>query len=135
MLIFVLENEPALLRTAREVIKEAAPDAQLTAFSLPDAALKAADTRKPDVAFVDVETSGMTGMEFAACMKTRSPDTRVVLIAGFPQDARDGLKTRTQGFILKPLDTEQVLKELTLPAHVPVICAIGISVRYAREYK
>ena len=121
MLIFVLENEPALLRAARKVIKEAAPDAELMAFSRSDAALKAADTQglRPDVAFVDVEMSGMSGMEFSACMKTRSPDTRVVLIAGFPQDARGGLKTRTQGFILKPLKTEQVLKELALPARPP----------------
>ena len=124
MLILVLDDEPIMLNSARKAVQEAAPDAETLSFSLPADALKAVQERglSPNVAFVDIEMPGMTGLEFAVRLKTLSPDTRIVFVTAFIQYAYDAFKVRAQGFILKPLSPEQAREELALlpPPSAPV---------------
>lgn len=114
MLIFAIDDERPLLMKAQQAIEQAAPDAELMTFSRGNDALNAIKEQglSPNIVFSDIEMPGLSGLEFAAKLKTASPDTRVVFVTGYSQYAVDAYKIRAQGYIMKPLTPELVRTEL-----------------------
>ena len=119
MMIFAIDDEPKALRVLCRCVEEAAPGAGLRAF---DSAFAALDAIRfgglfPDIVFSDIEMPGLSGLEFAVALKKASPDTRVVFVTAFSQYALDAFQVRAQGYIMKPLTTALVRRELDeLPA-------------------
>ena len=116
MLIFALDDEPLILQDFEAAIREAAPDADVMAFSRAGAALEAMQKGDlhPDIVFSDVEMPGVSGLEFAVRLKTLSPETRMVFVTSYSQYALEAFSVRAQGYALKPLTAEQVREELNL---------------------
>lgn len=67
------------------------------------AALALVAERKPDVAIVDIWLPGMNGVEVAEQIQQISPETRIMLISGFFDDAAvaRGLQLGVEGIITK----------------------------------
>ena len=114
MLIFVLDDEPAALRASKKAVREAVPGAEVLSFTLPAAALEEARAQemRPDIAFIDIEMPGMTGLEFAVRLKTFSPDTRIIFATAYSQYAGEAMKMNAHGYIMKPLEADDVREEL-----------------------
>ena len=114
MLIFALDDEKLILQDIEAAIRQAAPDADVMTFSRAGAALDAiqAQSIRPDIVFCDIEMPGLSGLEFAARLKTLSPETRVVFVTGYAQYALEAFGVRAQGYALKPLTEDQVRDEL-----------------------
>ena len=119
MMIFAIDDEPKALRVLCRCVEAAAPGAGLRAF---DSAFAALDAIRfgglfPDIVFSDIEMPGLSGLEFAVALKKASPDTRLVFVTAFSQYALDAFQVRAQGYIMKPLTTALVRRELDeLPA-------------------
>ena len=119
MMIFAIDDEPKALRVLCRCVEAAAPGAGLRAF---DSAFAALDAIRfgglfPDIVFSDIEMPGLSGLEFAVALKKVSPDTRLVFVTAFSQYALDAFQVRAQGYIMKPLTTALVRRELDeLPA-------------------
>ena len=62
MLIFIIDDEPLILRGSKQVVARAVPDADLKAFESGDDALEYMETTKeyPDTVFCDIEMPGPT---------------------------------------------------------------------------
>ncbi len=125
MLIFALDDEKLILQDVEAAIRKAAPDAEIMTFSRAAAALEAIKVRdiRPDVVFCDREMPGLSGLEFAARLKTVSPETRVVFVTGYAQYALEAFGVRAQGYALKPLTADRVREELdalTAPSAAPI---------------
>ena len=119
MMIFAIDDEPKALRVLCRCVEAAAPGAGLRAFDSASAALDAIRIGGlfPDIVFSDIEMPGLSGLEFAVALKKASPDTRVVFVTAFSQYALDAFQVRAQGYIMKPLTTALVRRELDeLPA-------------------
>ena len=119
MLIFIIEDEPPILRDEERAIREAAPDAEIMCFDQGMEALEAIRSRSlfPDIVFSDIKMPDISGLEFAIALKAISPDTRVVYVTAFSKYALDAFRVRAQGYIMKPLTPQQVRMELAeLPA-------------------
>lgn len=114
MLIFALDDEEALLAMLTDAIKEALPEAEVMGFSRSSTTLKRMDEEKlrPDVAFLDIEMPGMSGLEMAKCIKERSPNTNIVFVTGFSQYALEAYALRPSGYVMKPASKEKILAEL-----------------------
>jgi two-component SAPR family response regulator len=83
----------------------------------PEGSLGSVEQEKPDIVWLDIEMPGMNGLETAAKIKKVSPDTRLVFVTAFSQYALDAFQVRAQGYIMKPLTTALVRRELDeLPA-------------------
>lgn len=120
MLIFAVDDELDALETNRSVLAEAAPEAEIRTFTRAVPALEAIsrDGLRPEIVFCDVEMPGLSGLEFAVRLKTLSPDTRIVFVTGFLEYAVGAFKLKVQGYLLKPLQVEDVREELQyLPPH------------------
>ena len=119
MMIFAIDDEPKALRVLCRCVEEAAPGSGIRAFDKAADALDAIGDENlfPDIVFSDIEMPGLSGLEFAVALKKASPDTRVVFVTAFSQYALDAFQVRAQGYIMKPLTTALVRRELDeLPA-------------------
>ena len=114
MLIFAIDDEPVLLETLRDAIAQAEPRASIRAFPLGKAALCAMEEEgvRPDVIFTDIRMPGLSGLELAIRLKTVSPNSRVVFVTGYEEYAMQAFRLHASGYLLKPVDAEQVREEL-----------------------
>lgn len=115
MLIYALDDEPFLLAELEKAIAEAEPTAEIHSFSRARPALREMEETGacPDVAFLDIEMPGMSGLELAKCIKDRSPKTNIVFITGFRRYAAEAAQLRMSGYVMKPVSAEKIKAELS----------------------
>jgi two-component SAPR family response regulator len=112
MKCFVIDDEKiALDRMVRE-LKTAAPEAEVFAFSDPNALLNFAKDNPCDVAFLDVRMGSMTGVELSKKLKERMPKLNVIFVTGYDEYANEAMKMHASGYLMKPVTAEDIKAEL-----------------------
>ena len=121
MRIYVIDDEPAVLKASEQVIRRALPDAEVTAFLSSVEALKALNSLSdpPDVCFCDIEMPGINGLEFALRLKQISPETKIIFVTAYSEYALEAFRIHANGYILKPMNAVRVLEEIGAPAADP----------------
>lgn len=102
--------------TAREIVKmmtEIDPKGTHSAFSDYRSALKYCQDNKPDVAWLDIEMPGMSGLELSMEVKKLSPRTNIIFVTGHERFAYQSFQLHASGFILKPAKREDLERELS----------------------
>lgn len=114
MRILAADDERTALNILTRAIRGAAPDAELRTFESVSAVLAELDEKRflPDVAFLDIEMPGMTGLELARRMKQYAPKVNIVFVTSYSQYALEALALRPSGYVMKPVDEAQVRAEL-----------------------
>lgn len=114
MIIFAIDDEAAMLAELHDAIAEAEPDADIRDFQYAKDVLQALDERRciPDIVFSDIELPGMNGLTLAATIKTRAPRARIIFVTGYSQYAVEAYRHRINGYLLKPVDAQQIRDEL-----------------------
>lgn len=113
MRILVVEDENLMLERLCRCIQEASPAAEVVAFRRCMEALEYVKHEHVDVAFLDIQMRYMDGMELARKMKIIHPAINIVFTTGYVDYVYDAISDiRRSGYILKPITTEQVRKEL-----------------------
>ena len=110
MRVLIADDEAPARDKLRRWLAEQ-PDVEL----LPDAAdgLAAASliaSRAPDVAFLDIQMPGMTGLELARALGPRAP--LVVFVTAFDQHALKAFDVRALDYLLKPFDRERFAESI-----------------------
>lgn len=114
MLIYIIDDEPIVLKASKQVVARAVPDAELRMFDSGDDALEYLLTTKehPDTVFSDIEMPGINGLEFAVRLKQLSPQTRIVFVTAYSEYALEAFRVHANGYILKPMNAMRVLEEV-----------------------
>lgn len=114
MLIFAIDDEPAMLEELRDAIAAAAPNAEIMEFKRAADLLSAINEqdRQPDVVFSDIELPGMDGLNLAVQIKNSAPGAKIVFVTGFSQYALEAFKRHVQGYLMKPVDADMIRAEL-----------------------
>ena len=112
MKIIAVDDERIALEGLLDVISEAAPTAELTGFEYPEDALAFVDENNCNIAFLDVEMSGMSGVELAEQLKLRNPDINIIFATGFEEYRKEAYDLHASGYLTKPITAEKVKKEL-----------------------
>ncbi|MEO9872756.1 LytR/AlgR family response regulator transcription factor [Ekhidna sp.] len=63
---------------------------------------------KPDLIFLDIELPGMNGIEFLESIGEL--DSKLVFTTAYSQYALEGYKHNASGYLLKPIDKEELIK-------------------------
>jgi DNA-binding NtrC family response regulator len=103
--VMVVDDEPAVLRSWREILADKRYEVTLVGDPL-EAAKKIG--RVPiDVAVVDIRMPGMDGMELLSRIKSTRPEVEVVMMTGFGgvQDAVEAIKRGAYDFLSKPFES------------------------------
>ena len=114
MLIFAIDDEPAMLSQLHDAVREAVPDAEILDFTRAGEALRAVTEQGmcPDVVFSDIEMPGMDGLHLAAQIKTSAPQARIIFVTGYSQYALEAYRRHVSGYLMKPVDAAMVREEL-----------------------
>lgn len=113
MNILVTDDEPLQLEEMVNVLRHIRPSADIFPYAWPDDALEAAKRCPMDVAFLDIQTGGMTGLQLAVELKKIKPDIHIIFVTGYSQYAVEAFSMHATGYLLKPVTEEAVNRELT----------------------
>ena len=112
MRILCVDDEPLMLKMLEMAVKEAKPDADVTAFSKQTDLLEDAKNNGCDVAFLDIHMRGMNGVELAKELKGVNPKMNIIFVTGFSEYKGDAMDLKASGYIMKPVTAEDVKREL-----------------------
>ena len=112
MRILCVDDEPLMLKMLEMAIKEARPDAELTAHSKQSDLLEDARQNGCDIAFLDIHMRGMNGVELAKELKTVNPKMNIIFVTGFSEYAGEAMSLHASGYIMKPVSREKIEHEL-----------------------
>ncbi|MET9731673.1 response regulator transcription factor [Streptomyces sp. NPDC006458] len=100
----LLAEEHGMLRGALAVLLGMEPDLDVVAeVAAGDSIVDAALVHRPDVALLDIELPGMSGLDAAAALRDEVPDCRVLILTTFagPGRLRRAMEAGAAGFLVK----------------------------------
>lgn len=106
--VLLVDDEPHVLRLARDVLSTQADVAVVGEAGDGPAAIDAIEALRPDVVLLDVQMPGCDGFEVLAALE---PERRpvVVFVTAFEQYALRAFEARAVDYLLKPFDDERLL--------------------------
>lgn len=106
--ILVLDDEPGMCLLLQSVLGDAGY--KVTAHQKPDEALRAFERDPFDLVISDVRMPKLTGVDVLQAVKSRSPDTPVILITahGSTRTAVEAMRLGTSDYIIKPFKNEEI---------------------------
>lgn len=113
MRMLCVDDEPLMLKMLEMAVKEAKPDADITAFRKQADLLEDAKQNGCDIAFLDIHMRGMNGVELAKELKKVNPKMNIIFVTGFSEYKGDAMDMKASGYIMKPVTKEKVEQELS----------------------
>ena len=110
--IIIVEDEPVILTGFVHILSDALPNVQAIGFQTGKEALAFAETARIDVAFLDVELFGESGIDLAKQLMTINPRTNIIFLTGHSEYTAEALRLHCSGYLLKPLTPEKVREEI-----------------------
>ena len=114
MIIYAIDDEPAMLEELHDAIAAAVPGAEIMSFKRAAEVLSAITQpgRQPDVVFSDIKLPGMDGLNLAVQIKNSAPAAKIIFVTGYSQYALEAFKRHVNGYLMKPIDAEMIRAEL-----------------------
>jgi two-component system response regulator DesR len=107
----LIAEDQGMVRGALASLLGLEPDIEVVAqVSRGDEVLAAANAAEPDVALLDIEMPGATGLEAAERLRGARPDCRVLILTTFgrPGYLRRAMEGGASGFLLKDAPAEEL---------------------------
>lgn len=111
MIRVLLAEDQTMVRGALAALLGLEPDIEVVAeVARGDEAEAAALAARPDVALLDIEMPGMSGLEVAALLRQRLPTCRVIILTTFgrPGYLRRAMESGVVGFLVKDAPSAQL---------------------------
>ena len=112
MRILCVDDEPLMLKMLEMSVREAKPEADVTAYEDQDDLFADAEENGCDIAFLDIYMRGMNGVELAKRLKEINPKMNIIFVTGFSEYTGDAMQLHASGYIMKPVTREKIEAEL-----------------------
>ena len=114
MTIVCVDDHPIMLKGLSQSIEQILPDANVGAFEKADDALKFAKDNGCDLLICEIELSGVDGLALAKSVKKLNSKVNIIFltVCDEKEHAREVLKIKPSGYIVKPAKREQLELEL-----------------------
>ncbi len=113
MKILAVDDEIIALKTLELKLKQCDESGDLTMFTSPTKALEWAAVNQFELAFLDINMRGMTGLDLASALKVMNPTCKIVFITGYTEYAIDAFRIKANGYLVKPIDVKELKAELS----------------------
>ena len=115
MTIICVDDHPIMLKGLLKIIQELVPNAIVGACSGADQAMEFAKEHGCDVLISEIEISGVDGLTLAKNMKKLNSKVNIVFhtVCDEKEHAKDVMKIRPSGYLVKPAKKEQLAYELS----------------------
>ncbi len=114
MNIFVIDDEPIILKGTGFKVQNALPSARIHSFRSASDALKTMGQGiLPHVVFMDIQLDELNGIDAAKQMIRIAPRINFIFTTGYTDYMQDAFSLYASGYILKPVTSEKVLDALS----------------------
>ena len=112
MTILALDDEKIALEGLVSAIEEAEPSAAVFSFRKPAEALEFCRKTPCEVAFLDIQMRGLSGVELAKEIKIINPEINIIFATGYTDYRGEAFELHASGYLVKPVTPEKVRREL-----------------------
>ena len=113
MRILVIDDEMPARMMLADTIREISPDYEVVTFGDVEEYDHYPLSKRFDVAFIDIELGGeVNGIQFAFRVKKKAPFCNIIFVTSYSEYAREAFSTRPSGYVLKPVNREDIEAEL-----------------------
>lgn len=112
MKVIVVDDEPLALEHFKDVTSEINEISQVNCFIKASKALEFAEDNEINIAFLDVEMPGISGIELAKKLHSIDEDINIVFITGYEKYALDAFSVDGIAYILKPYSESEINKAI-----------------------
>ena len=122
MTILAVDNENLMLNRLCRHIKQIKPDSLVVSFKNSADALAYMENHTVDVVFLEIMLQKMMGIELARQMQQINPHVNIIFTSSYSNYIYEAMsEIRCSGFIVKPVTTEKIKRELEDLRH-PIEC-------------
>ena len=112
-IIMVEDNKP-ILNYSLKILEEVVPNAMIVGSNKPKMAVEYAKANRIDLVILDIELGTASGLDLCRSLLEINPCTNVVYLTAYPDYALDAWDTGACGFLVKPLTSESVRRQLKM---------------------
>ena len=112
MRIIAVDDEKISLEALSNSIRSIVADDEVVSFRYPEDALEYAKENLCDIAFLDIEMVGMSGVELAESLKKYNNEINIVFCTGYGNYRDAAFDLHASGYLMKPITPEKVKHEL-----------------------
>jgi two-component SAPR family response regulator len=112
MKIIAVDDEKIALEALSSAIKSIVTEDEVLSFRYPEDALDYARENTCDIAFLDVEMAGMSGVMLAEELKKYNNEINIVFCTGYGEYRDAAFDLHASGYLMKPITPEKVKREL-----------------------
>lgn len=120
MIIVAVDDEKLALECLVGAIEKAAPDGQIHGFRKPEDAISFVSIHSCDIAFLDIEMRGISGIELARRIKLINPKVNIIFTTGYSDYTGEAFSLHASGYVMKPVTAEKIALEMEELRH-PII--------------
>lgn len=113
MRFLAVDDELFMLEELVSALRDTRPEAEILSFQWPEDALEAVEAQPADVAFLDIQMGGMSGLQLALKLKEINPDIQIVFVTGYSEYAVDAFAIHATGYLMKPVEKKAIERDLT----------------------
>ena len=110
--VIMVDDNKVILSGGLQIIEQVLPNASVTGFTKPSAAVDFAKANRVALAFLDIEMGTVSGLNVCSELLEINPHTNVVYLTAYSEYSLDAWDTGAIGFMVKPLTVEGVRKQL-----------------------
>ncbi len=115
--IMLVDDERILLTGCLHTLSETLPTAQIYGFSTAAEALEFARGNHVDVAFLDIELGGSSGLDLAKKLTELDSTINIIFLTAYSEYMDEAWRQHASGYILKPLTPERIRQEMAVLRH------------------
>lgn len=113
MKIICVDDEELVLNLVVNKCNELEEVSEVEGFSNPLNAIKYLKSSEADIAILDIDMPEMNGISLAIRLKEINPDISIIFLTGYSHYAVEAFKIHAQGYLLKPINKEQLKNEIS----------------------
>lgn len=113
MIVMAVDDERKALMNLGAKLADIPEISRVELFQDPMKAVAFATEQVVDIAFLDIEMYGMTGLEMAKTLKDIYPKMNIVFVTGYVEYALDAFAVEASDYLLKPVSVEHIQTALT----------------------
>ena len=108
--VLLVDDSPIALEGGLPVLREALPGANVVGLASPAEAVRYFKGNLVALALLDIKLGRTCGLDLCQELLQIRPNANIVYITAYPEYSLDAWNTDACGFILKPLEAEEVRK-------------------------
>ncbi len=113
MRVLCVDDEPLLSERVAKLCRTLEETDEAFPFTGAEAALRWLESNEADLALLDIDMPDMNGIDLAKTIKLRYPRMKIIFLTSYPQYAVDAFHLHVSGYLLKPVDPDELAQEVT----------------------